>query len=255
MRVLVSCILPIFNIASLKQPYSQHCIISLLSSPSRGSFLCRHMEAHKNSLLPRFLGLIELELHTEGRPKYNLVVMTNFFAGTLAIHRRFDLKGSTQNRSASAHEKSKGDKAILKDSDWCDHGHKIRLSTKPACDEFVEALHNDSAFLCAHDLLDYSLLVGLHFKDRAKAEGEETREREEYMHVRRIDDDRGSTYVGIVDILQPYNAQKVLETFCCGTLCCGRDISSQAPRFYARRFRSFLESQTEPIEGPSHVTM
>lgn len=200
-----------------------------------------HLEAHPASLLPRFLGLFDLTL--SGGQSYSLVVMTNFFAGMRPIHSRYDLKGSTIGRTASEKEKAKGDKAILKDLDWMGQGRRIKLPSQHAKDEFEKVLSIDSEWLAAHELIDYSLLVGIHSRARVKAETElDYKERAEYMHVCTVDDGEDVLYVGIVDILQPYTMRKSCETAFCGKLCCDRNISCCHPDKYAQRFKDFLVS-------------
>ena len=169
--------------------------------------------------------------------------MTNFFAGMLPIHSRFDLKGSTHSRNASEKEKAKGVLAILKDNDWLVGEQQIKFTDQESISKFLDVLTNDSEWLLTHQLIDYSLLVGVHSRTRARKElGGEHRERSEYMHVYTHDDGEDVLYVGIVDILQPYTVRKSCEAFCCGTLVCGRDISCKPPDQYASRFQSFMSS-------------
>ena len=52
--------------------------------------------------------------HEFTRKNVRFVVMNNVFATSLAIHHRFDLKGSTLGRHASQSERSKGQRAIFK---------------------------------------------------------------------------------------------------------------------------------------------
>lgn len=200
-----------------------------------------HVEANPTSFLPRFLGLFDLTLLSgDGAGQsYSLVVMTNFFAGMLAIHKRFDLKGSTYKRAASEREKAKGDKAILKDLDWMEEDRSINFPSDDDRTTFVDTLRKDTAFLHQWLLIDYSLLVGIH--KRGNSDGKP--EKMEYMHVCTVDDGAEVLYIGIVDILQPYTWAKRIETVCCGSMCCSRDISCQPPERYADRFAEFLESQ------------
>lgn len=165
--------------------------------------------------------------------------MTNFFAGMLPIHKRFDLKGSTYKRAASEREKAKGGKAILKDLDWLEEDRSIKFPCEDDRTDFMDTLRKDAAFLNSWMLIDYSLLVGVHSRENSDG----GREKMEYMHVCTLDDGAEVLYIGIVDILQPYTWAKRTETICCGTLCCGRDISCQHPERYAGRFVEFLESQ------------
>merc|ERR1712070_481899 len=135
--------------------------------------------------------------------------MTNFFAGMLPIHLRYDLKGSTVGREASEREKAKGDKAIMKDLDWLSQGRHIEVQGEEATSNFKESLRLDSEWLAKHELIDYSLLVGVHDRERFReSNGSEARERKEYMHVCTLDTGDCVLYIGIVDILQPYTLQK-----------------------------------------------
>lgn len=52
--------------------------------------------------------------HEFTRKNVRFVVMNNVFATSLAIHHRFDLKGSTLGRHASQSERNKGQRAIFK---------------------------------------------------------------------------------------------------------------------------------------------
>eukprot|EP00961_Rhodomonas_salina_P211025 2849963-Rhodomonas_salina.2 len=47
----------------------------------------------------------------------------------MPIHRRFDLKGSTMGRSASASDKEKGHRCILKDLDFLELNDNIKLGS------------------------------------------------------------------------------------------------------------------------------
>ena len=49
-------------------------------------------------------------------------------------------------------------------------------------------------------------------------------------------------YVGIIDVLQEYNARKWAETKMLQLLCCRKteEVSCVPPKLYARRFREFI---------------
>ena len=70
-----------------------------------------HVAVTPHTLLPRFYGLIVLG-------GIFFTVSENFFWSGAHLVRRFDLKGSTYKRAASARERAKGEAAILKDNDW-----------------------------------------------------------------------------------------------------------------------------------------
>ena len=98
-------------------------------------------QASRSSLLPRYCAIFCLE-HPLRKP-VSFVVMTNAFAAANVIHERFDLKGSTVNRWASAREKAKGSRATLKDSDWAAAGR--RLATAPTSSACASSGHRPAS--------------------------------------------------------------------------------------------------------------
>ena len=94
-------------------------------------------------------------------PDCTVVAMTNFFAAAFSIGTKFDLKGSTVGRAASEKEKSKKS-PVLKDLDWVRLGRKLRLPTKEERDLVSSQLWKDGEFLRDNNLIDYSMLVGVH---------------------------------------------------------------------------------------------
>lgn len=119
----------------------------------------RHLEEQPHTLLTRFYGLHRVIL---GSKKVDLVVMENIFNTKLHLHRRFDLKGSTLGRTAGVSSSDDPD-VIYKDLDLkgtfrLEKGWKERLSMQ---------LQYDCNLLCASGIMDYSLLLGIHFPNRA----------------------------------------------------------------------------------------
>ena len=49
-------------------------------------------------------------------------------------------------------------------------------------------------------------------------------------------------YLGIIDILQPYNVRKFLESKVKTIITVGGEISATDPGYYGKRFRDFLTS-------------
>ena len=64
--------------------------------------------------------------------KLKNLVSENFFASAHALHRRFDLKGSTVGRRAASRELAKGKLAVLKDLDWVAAGARLDLGVGTA---------------------------------------------------------------------------------------------------------------------------
>lgn len=185
------------------------------------------------TLLPRYLGLYRFQTEAGGKSKpIRVVIMTNVFAAAETIDRRYDLKGSTHGRVASKKELAKVC-PVLKDLDFQASENPLRLDPVTRS-KLMQTLREDTVFLEAHGLIDYSLLIGVH--DRSEDQGRKTTEG---MLVTTVSDDTRSSYVGVVDILTPYLARKKAETFFLGKLT-GRDISCQPPRVYAKRFLRFI---------------
>eukprot|EP00276_Gloeochaete_wittrockiana_P003426 CAMPEP_0184652810 /NCGR_PEP_ID=MMETSP0308-20130426/10532_1 /TAXON_ID=38269 /ORGANISM="Gloeochaete witrockiana, Strain SAG 46.84" /LENGTH=875 /DNA_ID=CAMNT_0027087923 /DNA_START=212 /DNA_END=2839 /DNA_ORIENTATION=+ len=120
----------------------------------------KHVMSNPNTLLTRFFGLHKIRPHKLGR-NIRLVVMGNIFITDLYIHQRFDLKGSTHGRAASEESKKKPT-VTLKDLDM-----NFQVKMEPDVrDLFVKQIEMDSKFLEESFIMDYSLLMGIHYLDR-----------------------------------------------------------------------------------------
>eukprot|EP00761_Pharyngomonas_kirbyi_P012551 gb/GECH01012578.1/.p1 GENE.gb/GECH01012578.1/~~gb/GECH01012578.1/.p1 ORF type:complete len:486 (+),score=102.55 gb/GECH01012578.1/:1-1458(+) len=120
-----------------------------------------HVMRNPNTLLPRFYGLHRLKPGKGSNVRF--VVMNNVFDTDKRIHQMYDLKGSTVKRFASSEEKLKPI-PVWKDMDLNKHflvGDKRRSA-------ILEQLESDVAFLSKMKLMDYSLLVGIHYFNREK---------------------------------------------------------------------------------------
>ena len=118
----------------------------------------RHAVRHRDtSLLPQYYGLYTIEV---GSRSAHFIIMNYWFATMHAISRRFDLKGSTKGRRASRKERAKGDAAVLKDLDFLESADVVQ---NPMAEEVKAAIATDVAFMERNRLIDYSMMVGLHF--------------------------------------------------------------------------------------------
>ena len=120
-----------------------------------------HVSEHPDSLLTKFFGLYRVK--PKGGRKVRFVIMGNLFCTHLVIHDKYDLKGSTLGRytqGSVTHEK------ILKDLDLT---HKFRLEAG-ARDKLMRTLAEDCALLEELRVMDYSLLVGVHFRRTTQPE-------------------------------------------------------------------------------------
>ncbi|KAE9553236.1 hypothetical protein FO519_003544 [Halicephalobus sp. NKZ332] len=123
------------------------------------------VERHGKTLLPQFLGLYRV---TVDNSDTYLLVMRNIFGGKYAIHKKYDLKGSTVQRQASEKEKTK-ELPTLKDNDFLEDNDKLMLPAD-AKEQLMSLLKSDTDFLTKLKLMDYSLLVGIHDVEQNKKE-------------------------------------------------------------------------------------
>uniref|UniRef100_A0A5B7BU75 Phosphatidylinositol 4-phosphate 5-kinase n=1 Tax=Davidia involucrata TaxID=16924 RepID=A0A5B7BU75_DAVIN len=115
-----------------------------------------HVKEHENTLITKFFGLHRITLR--GGKKVRFVVMGNMFCTELRIHRRFDLKGSSQGRITNKDEID--ETSTLKDLDLSYEFHM----DKSLRESLFKQLTLDSTFLESQKIIDYSLLLGLHFR-------------------------------------------------------------------------------------------
>ncbi|XVF45760.1 hypothetical protein PTKIN_Ptkin02bG0232000 [Pterospermum kingtungense] len=115
-----------------------------------------HVKEHENTLITKFFGLHRITL--PGRRKVRFVVMGNMFCTELRIHRRYDLKGSTHGRCT---DKDKiRENTTLKDLDLSYEFHMDKSLRK----FLFRQITVDCEFLKSQQIIDYSLLLGLHFR-------------------------------------------------------------------------------------------
>uniref|UniRef100_A0A0D3FMX1 Phosphatidylinositol 4-phosphate 5-kinase n=1 Tax=Oryza barthii TaxID=65489 RepID=A0A0D3FMX1_9ORYZ len=133
-----------------------------------------HVKAYDNTLITKFFGMHRITLKP-GR-KVRFVVMGNMFCTELRIHRKYDLKGSTQGRSTK--KQNINENTTLKDLDLSyvfhvDKPWREALFRQNATflllfflnillSSFMIAL--DCMFLESQSIIDYSMLLGIHFR-------------------------------------------------------------------------------------------
>ncbi|KAI9218138.1 hypothetical protein BC828DRAFT_389409 [Blastocladiella britannica] len=119
-----------------------------------------YVAKNPNTLLARYYGLHRVKMPK--KDPVHFVVMANVFPPNYDIHMTFDLKGSTIGREISAEEmEKKGKRAVLKDQNWLKLGRQLMLGPEKAR-QFADQLERDMLFLMAKNIMDYSLLIGVH---------------------------------------------------------------------------------------------
>ncbi|CAN1175455.1 Phosphatidylinositol 4-phosphate 5-kinase 1 [Linum perenne] len=119
----------------------------------------QHVCRYENSLVTKFFGVHCVK--PIGGQKTRFIVMGNLFCSEYRIHRRFDLKGSSHGRTTDKPEAEIDETTTLKDLDL---NFVFRLQ-RNWYQELMKQIDRDCEFLEAERIMDYSLLVGLHFRD------------------------------------------------------------------------------------------
>jgi len=183
--------------------------------------------------------------------KVNFVVMKNAFFGNKKIHERYDLKGSTVGRFAGE-ENMRLSRVLLKDLDLCLMKRRIRLGPSQRA-QFLLQLTSDCKFLEKFEIIDYSLIYGVHYADQdepnsppaAATGGGAHTSILTANHSEIVAKDEHEAPVGeiyfmtIIDILQPFNLRKQME-YGIKSIRYGDAISVIPPSQYSNRFISFL---------------
>ena len=154
-----------------------------------GKAYFEHLETSKRNARPTILakifGVYKIEYTISGTSyKKRLIVMENLFYNRNIIQ-KFDLKGSERNRLAETNTK---DEVVLLDENLVRMLRDTPLYVRPHSKKLLqEALENDSQFLTSHEILDYSLLVG-------------------------VDDDKKELVVGLIDFIRTFTWDKKVES-------------------------------------------
>ncbi|KAF7804012.1 phosphatidylinositol 4-phosphate 5-kinase 5-like [Senna tora] len=120
-----------------------------------------HFRSFENTMVTKFYGLHCVKLIGATQRKVRFIIMGNLFCSEYTIHRRFDLKGSSLGRTSEKSETDIEETTILKDLDL---NFIFRLQ-KYWFQEFSRQIDKDCELLEQEGIMDYSLLVGIHFKD------------------------------------------------------------------------------------------
>ncbi|XP_010547556.1 PREDICTED: phosphatidylinositol 4-phosphate 5-kinase 7 [Tarenaya hassleriana] len=115
-----------------------------------------HVGKYENTLITKFFGVHRIKL--KWGKKVRFVVMGNMFCTELKIHRRYDLKGSSQGRFTDKNKIE--EKTTLKDLDLAYEFHMDKLLREA----LFKQIDLDCSFLESLQIIDYSLLLGLHFR-------------------------------------------------------------------------------------------
>jgi hypothetical protein len=184
------------------------------------------------------------------RTQLNIIIISNVFVNAglpTPVHETYDLKGSFVDRKTPNPDKAK----VLKDSDLkyqfkIDDERRVNLIQQLYVTLFISpptfhaiSHHTicrklDSNLLRGLNIMDYSLLVGVHYltdEEQALITDNVVRLHDTRKDIMMSSDGEAIYCFGVIDILQPYNASKKMERFLKVYLRCkNRDgISSTHP--------------------------
>merc|ERR1719234_1099130 len=217
--------------------------------------LYKNLQQNPHTLLTKYYGMFAYQA---GQKKIRLVVMKNLFPSGVKMHLKFDLKGSTHGRKASAKERAKKS-PTFKDLDFLDmvpEGFQIEPETYTA---LMSTIERDCSLLESNNNMDYSLLLGVHNLDKAKRELERSDQEKKSLFqlnstathstfqngipATNSKGERLLIYIGIIDILQYYRLFKKIEHSSKSVITDGDTVSVVEPGFYAQRFKEFMSTK------------
>uniref|UniRef100_A0A8C7M4A7 Phosphatidylinositol-4-phosphate 5-kinase type 1 alpha n=1 Tax=Oncorhynchus mykiss TaxID=8022 RepID=A0A8C7M4A7_ONCMY len=245
----------------------QHKEAEFLQKLLPGYFM--NLNQNKRTLLPKFYGLYCIQA---GGKNIRLVVMNNLLPRVVHMHHKYDMKGSTYKRRASAKERDKTF-PTFKDLDFIQDLPDGLLLETDNYNALSKTIQRDCLLLQSFKIMDYSLLVGIHNLEQAsrerervtpdqrrpqaqkslyctamesiqgEARGKGALESEDHMGgipARNSKGERLLVFIGIIDILQSYRFIKKLEHSWKALVHDGDTVSVHRPGFYAERFQQFM---------------
>ncbi|ANB12440.1 1-phosphatidylinositol-4-phosphate 5-kinase [Sugiyamaella lignohabitans] len=180
-----------------------------------------HIKAHPSTQLPFYLG--NYTLVADGQ-KTHFIIMKNLLQKETDLI--YDLKGSSHDRRAGPRKDNRG-RVVFKDLDWTDK-HEALSMTQEDRDKLMVQVSKDVDFLKRHNIMDYSLLVGLQSDTRTCEQ---------------------QPVIGMIDTLCPFSWRKRAETTVKGLMFGRSAVDVVNPKKYGARFLNFVQSAVVP--GPS----
>ena len=201
----------------------------------------QHILKNDSTLITRIYGLHKMIFFRKKRKserRLYFCIMNNVFHTSKEIHKRYDLKGSTQGRTTKFVNNIFDPTIALKDNDIVnDQEYFIMQSEK--CQKLTYQIKEDVKFFKENNIIDYSLLIGIHDKNADPNTGKNycskaslisesdagTRTVLDYVQTQALpffEQEEGGIgnfnkqkiyFIGIIDILTEYNTKKKMEHF------------------------------------------
>jgi len=120
----------------------------------------QYMSKCPHNFLTHFYGMYRVKMR-HLRRNVHFVIMRSVFDTEKEVHKIWDLKGSIQGRFAKEGE------TVYKDLDIKNEGRKLTVGPKKR-KLILDQLTNDASFLAGLRIMDYSLLLGVHSREKAR---------------------------------------------------------------------------------------
>ena len=207
-----------------------------------------YMEKHADSLIAKYYGVFTLQREGTDEEEHFLVMRNVCGLPSDYVERQYDMKGSTFDREVLKNQniielsELKG-KGTLKDTDFFKYDQFLSIAPHLSS-KFVTVMQRDASFFRQHNLIDYSLAVFIVNKKRYIDDNGQLPKSSEYHELcsmQSISQPDLWYNLGIIDYLQPYNLNKMIEKNLKKLIKrnLSLDTSSQPPEKYAARFSKF----------------
>ncbi|XP_065367001.1 phosphatidylinositol 4-phosphate 5-kinase type-1 alpha [Calliphora vicina] len=198
-----------------------------------------NLSQNPRTLLPKFFGLYCFHYNTKN---VRLVAMNNLLPSDIKMHAKYDLKGSTFRRKASKAERQKAS-PTYKDLDFMEHYPNGIFLEMDKYNALIKTIQRDCMVLESFQIMDYSLLVGIHNLDLAAKEKREERIKNARAKLQRTEVEREADEAPEAD--QLYN---VASSSAAAGSALNRSRSMNRHRLVAHS--TAMESITADIDTP-----
>eukprot|EP00828_Plagiopyla_frontata_P047341 TRINITY_DN8718_c0_g1_i1.p2 TRINITY_DN8718_c0_g1~~TRINITY_DN8718_c0_g1_i1.p2 ORF type:complete len:180 (-),score=38.44 TRINITY_DN8718_c0_g1_i1:135-674(-) len=172
--------------------------------------------------------------------------MKNVFFTAQEIHKRYDLKGSTFSRFTTDLDQS----VARKDLNAIEDNFKLLLSQEDQL-TYQQQIENDCKFFEKNNIIDYSLLIGIHEMPKEQIENPQENLLKGGRGIYYSTNKKFIYYIGIIDFLTSYNIKKSME-HAIKRIFFGKTISAIPPKPYAQRFKHFA-NQLLDINNKNYI--